>query len=192
MNNRILGMIAMICAPAMLIEALWLQGREDPLVIGIASSIFMAGWICSNIGMQQMRATGTGAGGRAVLIIQLVGLVLACAFGLIEATGLFDENNIVFIVTDAAWPLSMLFMLVVGIAVLLAKRLSGWQRFVPLLCGLTFPVSIILGLVTGLGLDGPMEFVFFGLIAVLWMLLGYVVRGEREALATTVPAGNAL
>jgi hypothetical protein len=192
MNNRILGMIAMICAPALLIETLWLQGRENPLVIGIASSIFMAGWICSNIGMQRMQATGTGAGGRAVLIIQLVGLVLACAFGLIEATGLFDENNIVSIVTDAAWPLSMLFMLVVGSAVLLAKRLSGWQRFVPLMCGLAFPVSIILSLVTGLGLDGPMEFVFFGLTAILWMLLGYVVRSEDDVLVISVPVGSAL
>jgi hypothetical protein len=191
-NNRILGMIAMICAPTLLIGTLWLQGRENPLVIGIASSIFMAGWICSNIGMQRMQATGTGAGGRAVLIIQLIGLVLACAFGFIEATGLLDENNIVFIVTDAAWPLSMLFMLVVGIAVLLAKRLSGWQRFVPLLCGLAFPVSIILSLVTGLGLDGPMEFVFFGLTAILWMLLGYVVRGERGAVVSTVPVGSTL
>jgi putative copper export protein len=49
--------------------------------------VFMAGWICSNIGIQRMRATGTGTWGRTVLLIQLVGLVLAFVFGFIEARG---------------------------------------------------------------------------------------------------------
>jgi hypothetical protein len=60
---------------------------ENALITGIASMVFMAGWICSNIGMQRMRATGTGTWGRTVLLIQLVGLVLAFVFGFIEARG---------------------------------------------------------------------------------------------------------
>ena len=60
MNNRLLGTIAMLCAPALLIEGLLLGGQENALITGIASMIFMAGWICSNIGMWRMRATGIG------------------------------------------------------------------------------------------------------------------------------------
>jgi hypothetical protein len=178
-DNRVLGTIAMICAPAML--GFLLGGGENALITGIASMVFMAGWICSNIGMQRMRATGTGAWGRAVLVIQLVGLVLAFVFGFIEATALLDENNIVFVVTDLAWPLSMLWMLVVGITVIVAKRLSGWQRFVPVLCPFWLPLAA-LGSVFG-DVGGVIGLVYS---AVLWFLLGYVVlRSDSRQGAPT-------
>ncbi len=101
----------MICAPALLIEGLLLRGQENALITGIASMVFMAGWICSNTGMRRMRAAGTGKWGRAVLLIQLVGLVLAFMFGFFEAAGLLGRDSIIYNVTDAAWPLSMLWML---------------------------------------------------------------------------------
>jgi hypothetical protein len=43
------------------------------------------GWVCSNTGMRRMRAAGTSNWGRAVLLIQLVGLMLAFMFGFFEA-----------------------------------------------------------------------------------------------------------
>jgi hypothetical protein len=172
MNNWLLGTIAIICAPALLIEELLLRGQENAPITGIASMLFMAGWICSNIGMWRMRATGTGKWGRAVLLVQLVGLVLAFMFGLFEATGLLDRESIVFNVTDAAWPLSMLWMIVVGVTVIVANRLSGWQRFVPLLCPLWLPIAITLSIALG---DTGGGIVGFGYAAVLWALLGYVV-----------------
>jgi hypothetical protein len=184
-DNRVLGAIAMICAPALLVEEILRQGEANALITGIVSMVFMAGWICSNIGMQQMRATGTGTWGRAVLLIQLIGLVLAFIFGFIEATALLDENNIVFIVTDAAWPLSMLWMLVVGITVIRAKRLSGWQRFIPVLCPLWLPLAA-LGW-TAFGDAGSV--IGFVYSTVLWILLGYVVflGGEHRHEATPTP-----
>src|SRR3712207_2455959 len=107
----------MICAPALLIEGLLLRGQENAPITGIASMIFMTGWICSNIGMWRLRATGTDNWGRAVLLIQLVGLLLAFLFGLFEATGLLGNESFIFNVTDAAWPLSMLWMIVMGVTV---------------------------------------------------------------------------
>jgi hypothetical protein len=181
MNNRTLGTIAMICAPALLVEALLTGGEEKPIVIGLASMVFMAGWICSNSVMRRMRAAGTGRWGRAVLLVQLVGLVLACLFGLFEATGLIGDKNAVFVATDLAWPLSMLWMLVVGITVVVAKRMSGWRRFVPLLCGFWLPLGIPLEAVLGEQTGSIM----FGVSAVFWALLGYAVRGSSER---TVPA----
>ena len=91
----------------MLIGALLTFGVPNAQIDGITSMVFVAGWICSNIGMQRMQLTGTGGWERAVLLIQLVGLVLAFLFGFFEATEILDENHLVFIVTDASWPLSM-------------------------------------------------------------------------------------
>ncbi len=186
MNNRTLGTIAMVCAPAMLIEGLLLRGEENAAITGIASMVFMAGWICSNTVMRRMRAAGTGKWGRAVLLIQLAGLVLAFTFGLFEATGLFGMDDIIFSVTDAAWPLSMLWMLVVGATVIAAKGLSGWRRVVPILCPLWLPVAMV----------GPVAFgdaagyVGLAMTAVLWALLGYAVRGgnQHAGLAAPEPA----
>jgi hypothetical protein len=121
----------MICAPALLIEGLLVRGGENAAITGIASMIFMAGWICTNTGMRRMQAAGTGTLGRTILLVQLAGLVLAFLFGFFEATGLLGRDSIIFNVTDAAWPLSMLWMLVVGISVIVAKRLDGWQTVHP-------------------------------------------------------------
>ncbi len=182
MNDRILGTIAMICAPALLIEELLRQGQENALTTGIASMVFMAGWICSNTGMRRMRAAGTGKWGRAVLQIQLVGLVLAFMFGLFEATGLLGRESIIFNITDAAWPLSMLWMLVVGVAVIRARRLSGWQRYVPLLCPFWLLIAIFGSMAFS---DTAGGFLGFGYAAVLWALLGYIVFDGRERVGAT-------
>ncbi|MDP8923949.1 MAG: hypothetical protein M3O34_13845 [Chloroflexota bacterium] len=182
MSNRTLGTVAMLCAPALLIEQLLLRGEENPLITGIASMVFMAGWICSNTGMRRLRAAGASTWGRTVLLIQLVGLVLAFLFGLFEATGLLDRENIIYNITDAAWPLSMLWMLVVGITVLLAKRLPGWKRFIPVLCPLWLPVAIAGSAAFG-DLGG---LIGIGLAAILWTLLGYTVRDSREHVGATL------
>jgi hypothetical protein len=182
LNNRVLGTIAIICAPALLIEGLLLRGEENAPITGIASMVFMAGWICSNIGMWRLRATGTGNWGRAVLLIQLVGLVLAFLFGLFEATGLLGSESLVFNVTDAAWPLSMLWMLVVGVAVIVSKRISGWPRFVPLLCPLWLPIAIVGAMAFG----ATGGFVGVAYATVLWALLGYIVaRSDSRQPAPT-------
>jgi hypothetical protein len=181
MNDRTLGTIAMICAPALLVEELLRQGQENAVITGIASMVFMAGWICSNTGMQRMRAAGTGKWGRAALLIQLVGLVLAFMFGFFEATGLLGRSSIIFNITDAAWPLSMLWMLVVGITVIRANRLSGWQRFIPLLCPLWLLIAIVGSMAFGDTVGG---IVGFGYAAALWALLGYVVRGGSRQVGT--------
>lgn len=176
-NNQMLGTIAMICAPALLAEGLLLRGAENAVITGVASMIFMAGWICSNTAMLRMQAAGTGRWGRTVLLIQLFGLVLAFLFGFFEATGLLARENIIFTVTDAAWPLSMLWMLVVGGTVIAAGRLEGWKRFVPVLC--PFWLLVAIGGSTALGEVGG--HIGAGYAAVMWALLGLVVYGaDRE------------
>lgn len=187
MNNRTLGTLAMVLAPAMLIEALIPGGSEMPFVVGTASMLFMLGSFCSHVGLWRIAATGRNWWGRAVLALQLVLVALAFLFGLFEATALVGDENPLFLVTDMAWPLSMLTMNLVGITIAVVGRLRGWQRFAPLLCGLALPITIALGAVSGAGVQGDMVgYVFFGMLAVFWGLLGLVVRQSEAELAPMV------
>ena len=185
MTYRMLGIIAMICAPALLAEPLLLRGGQNAVITGITSMVFMVGWMCSNTALRRMRAAGTGKWSRAVLLVQLVGLVLAFMWGFFEATGTLGRDSIVYNVTDFAWPLSMVWMLLpVGITVIVARRLPGWRRFVPFACGLWFPLGMA---AIAVGLDSA---VFgFGLTAVTWLLLGYVAySGGKRIEPTPEPA----
>lgn len=183
MSNKVLGAVAMVCAPALLVEGIITGGENNPVVIGTASMVFMLGWLCSNTAMRRMHAAGTELWGRAVLLVQLVGIVMAFFFGFFKATGLLGRENIIFNATDAAWPLSMVWMfLPVGITVIFAKRLPGWRRFVPMLCGAWFPVAMVGAILFG----EPGGIVGLAMTMVGWMLLGYVVFTSEESAAKSV------
>lgn len=174
MNNRTLAAIAMVCAPALLADVVITGGLYSPPVIGLASMVFMAGWICSNTVMRRRRAAGTGLWGRAVLLVQLATLTLAFLFGLVEATGLLGSGSLAFKALDVSWPLSMLWMLVVGGAVIAAGRLPGWRRFVPVLCVPLWLAGMTLGTLL---LPEPAGIaVGQGVGAVMWGLLGLAVH----------------
>jgi hypothetical protein len=180
MNNRILGTIAMICAPALFVEGLINPTEPHYLTAGIASFVFMLGWLCTNIAMQRMQANGTGLAAKIVLRVQMVGVILAMLFGFFEATQLLAEDNLIFIITDMCWPLSMLFMIVVGIMTIRANRWAGWQRFVPLICALWLPVALVIGIGAEsnpvLGVASTL--IGFGWTAVAWFVLALIVRSN--------------
>lgn len=180
MNNRTLGTIAVLCAPALLADAVITAGEYRPVVIGTASMVFMAGWACSNTVMRREGLAGTGPWGRAVLGIQLVGLAMAFLFGLVEASGVLGSDTVAFTVLDISWPLSMLWSLVVGAAVIAAGRLARWRRFVPALCVPVWLVAMTIGTFL---LPEPAGVVAGQVVgAVMWGLLGLVVRdGARSA-----------
>jgi hypothetical protein len=187
-NNRLLGTIAMICAPAMLVEALVPNSTENPFLVGTCSMVFMLGSLCSHIGLWRIASTGTSWWGRFVLGVQLLLVSLAFLFGLLEATGLVGDESIVFMVTDMSWPLSMVWMLVGGITAAIVGKLRGWHRFVPLLCGLAFPLSIVIGILGSFDMQSmEMGLVFFGMLALFWGLLGFVVR-QSEEIPARAPA----
>lgn len=186
MNNRTLGTIAMICAPAMLVEGLIPGSADMPLVVGTASMVFMAGAFASLLGLWRAGATGQNWWGRGVLGLQLLLVTLAFCFGLFEATALVPEENPLFIVTDMAWPLSMLTMNLVGITAAVVGRLPGWQRFALLPCGLALPTTILMGAIMGEGMQSALiGLIFFGMLAIFWGLMGFVVRQSEDAPALT-------
>ena len=72
-------------------------------------------------------------------------------------------------------------MLVVGVTVIVAKRLTGWRRFVPVLC----PLWLLLALGGGAVLGDAGGYIGLAWSAVTWALLGYIVRESREQVGAT-------
>ncbi|HYE53184.1 MAG TPA: hypothetical protein VD996_00020 [Chitinophagaceae bacterium] len=183
MNNRILGILAFIGAPFLCIDQM-VHGQNGPQsgfehtsVSGLFNLIYMLGWMCSIAVLRRIKATGTAGFGKAILVIQLCTLTLANVWNVYEIIAPGSESTLYFIL-DLFWPISNLVLLIIGITVIRARRLQGWKRFVPLLAGIWFPVSIVLFFTAG---QGYLTMVLSGLYsAVMWTLLAYVSYTSEE------------
>jgi hypothetical protein len=179
-TNRSLGTLGMLASPMMLAEMLIFGFRQhgSNRVIGVLGVIYIVGWICSAVGMRRSRVTGDNALSKGVFALQLLGLLLALLWSLQEIIYSGSDTSGVFHrVTDAAWPLSHLLMLPVGILTLRAGVWEGWRRFAPLLVGLALPVAIAAALVAG---QAGMGIAFAGMTTAGFLALGYAVRTEYK------------
>ncbi|MEU6731452.1 hypothetical protein ABZ917_47755 [Nonomuraea wenchangensis] len=61
----------------------------------------------------------------------------------------YDEFPPALLILDACWPLSQLGMLALGLAVAIRGRLRGAVRWLPLLAGLWFPVTVLAQILGG-------------------------------------------
>jgi hypothetical protein len=176
LSTRLLGTLGMIAAPMLFIEGmLYTYGyadRASAWVMSLPGLIYLTGWACSLTGMRRLRATGHGAPGKALFIIQLVGLALAFLFNLQEMAGA-NPDNLFFHITDIAWPASHVLMIVAGAFVPAAKVWRGWRVVTPFLCGLALPVFFAASALINRETGG---FLFGVLTAVGFMSLGYAVR----------------
>jgi len=77
-------------------------------------------------------------------------------------------------------PLQGLGMALAGIAVLRAGTWQGWQRFIPLFCGL-YPFLVLIPVFAATG--GPNFWAIAG-VQVPYLLLGLALRGEAKLPAT--------
>lgn len=171
-----LGLFAMIGAPAMLLEALRhgfakTANEATDLLGALFYAIFSLGWLAAMIGLRRLYATGHGPLGRLITTAPVVTLPFAVAQSLMDILKV-PTDTLLYMVTDLAWPLSMVLTFAVSIAALFARQLPGWHRLVPLLCGISLPVFLVLRVLTGQDLPGWT----FGVHTALgWFLLGYVV-----------------
>ncbi|MGH9151953.1 MAG: hypothetical protein ACRD03_06080 [Acidimicrobiales bacterium] len=109
---------------------------------------FQVGVLCLVAALWSTDATGATRWGRAVLAVQAVLLVLAMGWSVPD---LFEPNMTsegIMAALDAAWPLSMLWLIVQGATVARARRWPAPLRRLPLVASLWFPVAI-LGLAAG-------------------------------------------
>ncbi|RDC66349.1 hypothetical protein [Adhaeribacter pallidiroseus] len=181
MNNKTLGTLALIGAPflfiGMQLEEVYKQELAYSWFTGAWELIYITAWLASIVALQRMKAAGTSRFGQGILWVIIGTLLLA------EASNIYlllfpKERTTLFWILDTFWPISNLIMILVGIAVVRAKVLPGWHRFVPLVVGLWFPVSMLV-----ITLWGRSQGTFLiGSIysAIAWSLLAIVVLLTRD------------
>ncbi|MPR36831.1 hypothetical protein [Salmonirosea aquatica] len=179
MNNKILGTLALLGAPFLCLNT-YLNvsasgGYTTTPLSGFFDLLYVTGWLCSIIGLKQIGAAGTDRLGRIILPTILVTLVLANIYNFYEII-LPDHGTLLYHALDLFWPLSNLVMIGVGIAVIRAKRLQGWKRYVPLACGLWLPFTMLVWS------NVPLGFHLTNVhTALAWTLLALVVLTSNKS-----------
>ncbi|QMU27829.1 hypothetical protein [Adhaeribacter radiodurans] len=176
MSNKTLGILALIGAPFYVIGIYIEHGLYKELnetwFTGAWALTYMLGWMCSIVALQRLEATGTTPFGKGILWVVLGTLTLANIYNLAQILLppiLFHR----FVFLDAFWPISNLMMLVIGITAFVAKHLTGWKRYVPLLVGCWFPVAVPAALLLNQSFVGFMIGGVYSVIA--WSILAVMV-----------------
>jgi hypothetical protein len=180
-RHRLLGTLGMLGSPFLFLSfaAAGFQQDGTTRLGSFLGLLFALGWFSNVLGLWTLGATGRRLPSKIILGLELVGVTLACLFQVYEfvAPG---ATSLLYTITDIAWPLSMLTLIVVGIAVLVARVMRGWARFVPLACGLWLPVGIAASMIVGTTagvIIGELH------VAIGWLLLGYAVRNGAGVTA---------
>lgn len=179
METKTLGTLALVSAPFLFLglsyeKFMQISAVGDTRLGGAYSLIYMAGWMCSLVGLLRIEATGSNLFGRGIIWLNLFTLLLANIQNLAQLFLPWDLFAQVRLILDHFWPISHVLMLVIGIATLSAKKLMGWQRFTPLFIGLWLPIAFLTNL-----LPVNSEVSFYGMAlytAVAWSLLALTVR----------------
>ncbi|CCH54320.1 hypothetical protein BN8_03479 [Fibrisoma limi BUZ 3] len=179
MNNKTLGILAMLGAPFMAI-GVYVESQYKPLAdswwTGAWGILYITAWMGSMIALIRLGVAGNSRFGRVFPLIVLGTLTIANVSNVWQLVAPAYKPAL-FWALDMGWPLSNVLMLVFGIAVIAAHRLTGWQRFVPLLCGLWLPMALTtkFWIPTELGFNLTSAY-----SAVAWALLALVVLTTRR------------
>jgi hypothetical protein len=173
MNNRFLVTLALIGAPSLLIghtlESIF-PSLAGSSFYGAYGFIYITGWMCSIELLRRTQATGKSLFGKFIVWLILGTLFLANSSN-VYAFIAPQNRSALMLTLDSFWPISNLLMLILGITVVVSKRLSGWQRFVPLFAGLWFPFAMA-SKVFLTGVHIPFDIVFT-YSALAWTLLAF-------------------
>ena len=148
-DNRIFGLLGIIGAPMLLLQFLLgtrgmnAEGGERNALIALLGALYIGGWICGAIGMFRARAYGKSKSSKIVFVLQMILLSFALTFSVLETFGVTYENGgVLFAVFDAGYPLSHLFMIVVGLFTIRAGKWRGFSKYAPLLVGIALPLTM--------------------------------------------------
>ena len=176
--HRALGLIGMVTSPFLFLSFAangFNDGTSNQLGAALGL-VFTIGWFCNVLGLQGLGAAGRRLPARILLGVELVGVILAAIFQVYEFAAP-DSTAVFYTITDIAWPLSMLLLLITGIVVAVARVFEGWLRFTPLIAALWLPLAIV-----EMPLFGPTVGQAIGGLhtAFGWCLIGYAVyRGGK-------------
>ena len=192
LTNRSLGLLGFLGAHYMLVAPM-LSMRYPTLAQtafdGLIGLFFMLTWMGSLVGLIRLKAVGRSGFGRFIIRANLITLTVANVWNIYQAIEP-NANTLLYKILDAFWPISMVMMLLVGIAVARVGTLRGWRRYVPLAVGMWLPLTALTGKLMGLALvnmaanaDNAMLYVMVlsGLYAsVCWSLLAYLVLSTPQ------------
>jgi hypothetical protein len=156
LKYRLLGTLGMFGAPMLFLQVavrilLGEPEKMNALFQGTTGILYIGGWIAVAVAMRGLRATGSNLTSRIVFIIQMFALATAFILSVQELLG-FDSSNggLFYNLTDIAYPLSHVLMLVVGVLVWRARVFKGLARIAPFGVALILPLFFIIGAVFGM------------------------------------------
>ena len=106
------------------------------------SGLFQVGLVCMIVTMRGTDATGTSRWGRVVLGIEMLLLAPAIAWTIPFLIDADRPHEGILVVLDAFWPLSIVWLIPVGITVAKARRWPTPVRWLPFVASLLIPVDI--------------------------------------------------
>jgi hypothetical protein len=148
------------------------------------------GWVLIGLALLSMTRTAV-AGDRAGRLLPLIPSIGAASYVLAEIwwvanltvggrTAEAIEGDPVVFLLPAGALLGAVGMVVVGVAVVRARRWMGWRRFAPLLAGV-YPIVAMFGFVAVTGSPNAPAVVGWSLP---WLLFAAAAAAESEMLAT--------
>ncbi|HUC81905.1 MAG TPA: hypothetical protein VMR70_13370 [Flavisolibacter sp.] len=185
-TNKFLGTCGMMAAPFLTFALISGQvaNAANTSIGGFFGLVYMLGWQCCIVGLINVQAAGPRKKDNLLFYIQLLLLTIA---NIGNVWVMIDPcaDSPYFMLLDNFWPLSNLFMLVIGIVVARKAVLKGWRRYVALGVGLWLPFAMATSLL--LGRESHFAFYPGALYSfIAWTALGWMVY-ESEGTDTATP-----
>jgi len=141
-NSRTLSTIAVLTAPFLCIELVYVDHSTafTPVATGLLGLIYMIGWMSSVYLLKKLHEHIPGS--QYFFGAQLVFLSLAQVWNLLVIIQ-YDTSAPLYSITDVFWPISNVFMVVLGISIIRWNVLQGFAKYATLLVGLWLPFSLI-------------------------------------------------
>lgn len=164
------------------------EGVNDPIEIW-GGAAFLVGVVAMLAVMRATDATGASRWGRIIVNVGFVFVALAMAWNIPFMVDANRPHEGVVVVLDAFWPLSMVWLIVVGVAVVRARRWPTPARWLPLAASMLVPLDVAL-----FWLPEQAAHVFtWTYLATAYTLVGVeIVRSVAPILGDMSPAASAV
>jgi hypothetical protein len=153
MKNKTLGRLAMAGAPFLLV-GMGIEEMDNKLkdswFTGFWGLAYLTGWMCSVIILKRIRAAGNNRFSCTMPWIVFTSLAIANISNLIQLLAPHNKP-FYFFYLDLFWPFSHVLMLVYGAFIARAGVISGFGRWLPLICGAWFPFMMLIMAFLGQG-----------------------------------------
>jgi hypothetical protein len=160
---------------AVLVSVEQIQTSVPSIVSGFLIPFpMLLGMACGPLGLLLLRASGSGQMKRVGTVGTSITLLGICSY--LAAT---LSKYIVGYEVELFYPVGALLvgvgMLMLGIAVFVARRLTGWHRMAPLFVGLYYVAMIPFQVIFFIIPNGSPSPILLGIWSVAWILLGYAI-----------------